>query len=73
VGSLADVAYWARGSGLEIVLLVLGSVLLTRLAAWVRGRMIGHVDAHDDSTESLVRSEEAKHRHALIQVLTWGC
>jgi small-conductance mechanosensitive channel len=71
VGSLADVAYWARGGGLEIVLLVLGSVLLTRLAGWVRGRMIGHVDAHDDSTESLVRSEEAKHRHALIQVLTW--
>jgi small conductance mechanosensitive channel len=53
------------------VLLVLGSVLLTRLAAWVRGRMIGHVDAQDDSTESLVRSEEAKHRHALIQVITW--
>ncbi len=71
MGSLTDVTYWARGSGLEIVLLVLGSVLLTRLAAWVRVRMIGHVDAHDDSTESLVRSEEAKHRHALIQVLTW--
>ncbi len=68
---LTDVTRWARGSGLEIVLLVLGSVLLTRLAAWVRVRMIGHVDAHDDSTESLVRSEEAKHRHALIQVLTW--
>ncbi|MDT7555040.1 MAG: hypothetical protein QOI16_3580, partial [Pseudonocardiales bacterium] len=33
--------------------------------------MIGHVDAQDDNTESLVRSEEAKHRHALIQVLTW--
>ncbi|MDT7555039.1 MAG: hypothetical protein QOI16_3579 [Pseudonocardiales bacterium] len=36
MGTLSDIEYWARGSGLEIVLLVLGSVLLTRLAAWVR-------------------------------------
>jgi small conductance mechanosensitive channel len=68
---LEDGSFWARGSGLEIVLLVLGSILLTRLATWVRGRVVAHIDAHDDGTDSLVRSEAAKHRHALIQVFTW--
>lgn len=62
ISPLDDVGYWARGSGLEIVLLVLGSVLLTRLAAWVRERVIRRMDALDDHTDALVRSEAAKHR-----------
>jgi moderate conductance mechanosensitive channel len=71
VSPLTDVSYWARGSGLEIVLIVLGSVLLTRAATWARGVAVRRVDARDDGTDSLVRSEAAKHRHALIQVFTW--
>ncbi|MCW2722068.1 hypothetical protein [Pseudonocardia sp.] len=47
----------ARGSGLEIVLLVLGSVLLTRAAPWVRELVIRYVDARDGDTDSLVCSE----------------
>ena len=34
---LPDVSHWARGSGLEIVLLVTGAILLTRLATWLGG------------------------------------
>src|SRR5450759_3027403 len=34
--SLPDVTHWLRSSGLEIVLLVLGAILLTRLATWLR-------------------------------------
>lgn len=69
--ALTDALTWARGSGLEIVLLVLGSALLTRLAARVRDRVVAGIDARDDSTDALVRSEAAKHRHSVVSVLTW--
>jgi hypothetical protein len=32
---LTDAALWTRGSGLEIVLIVTGTILLTRLATWL--------------------------------------
>jgi small-conductance mechanosensitive channel len=62
---------WLRGSGLEILLLLLGSVLLTRFAIWARGLVTDRIDANDRESDALVRSESAKHRHALAQVLTW--
>ncbi|MEP7370009.1 MAG: mechanosensitive ion channel domain-containing protein, partial [Dermatophilaceae bacterium] len=68
---LPDVQNWIRGSGLEIVLLVLGALLLTRLALWLRGVITERIDVRDDESDALVRSEFAKHRHALAQVLTW--
>ena len=34
VTSLGDFSTWARSDGLEIVLLLSGSVLLTRFATW---------------------------------------
>lgn len=63
---------WLRGNGLEIVLLVLGAVLLTRFATWLKGVVTERIDANDDESDALVRSESAKHRHALAQVLTWS-
>ena len=69
---LPDVVTWIRGNGLQIVLLVLGAVLLTRFAIWLRGLIIDRIDANDDESDALVRSEAAKHRHALAQVLTWA-
>jgi len=33
--------------------------------------VIVRIDAKDDRTDLLVRSEAAKHHHALIQVVTW--
>jgi small-conductance mechanosensitive channel len=68
---LTDVDRWARGSGLEIVLLVTGAILLTRFATWLGGRIIARIDANARETDALVRSEAAKHRHALAQVVTW--
>lgn len=68
---LTDFSRWARGSLLVIVLLILGAVLLTRLAQWVRDRVVAHIDAHAHETDELVRSEAAKHRHTVAQVLTW--
>ncbi|MGY1623740.1 mechanosensitive ion channel family protein [Geodermatophilus sp. SYSU D00965] len=62
---------WLAGRGLEIVLILLGSVLLTRFVAWVGERITTQIDARATGGDALVRSEAAKHRHSLTQVITW--
>jgi small-conductance mechanosensitive channel len=69
---LHEISHWARGSGLEIVLLVVGTILLTRLVSWLGERITKRIDANARETDALVRSEAAKHRHALAQVITWA-
>jgi small conductance mechanosensitive channel len=71
IGPLTDIDTWVRGAGLEIVLLVLGGVLLTRFVKWTGDRVTGRIDAAATGADSLVRSEAAKHRHAIAQVLVW--
>ena len=71
IAPLGDLNRWARSDLLEIVLLVLGTILLTRLADWVRNRVMVNIDAHARETDELVRSEAAKHRHVFAQVVTW--
>jgi moderate conductance mechanosensitive channel len=68
---MSDFETWLRGSGLEIVLLVLGAVLLARFATWVGRKITERMDAASTHGDALVRSEAAKHRRALTQVLTW--
>ena len=60
IAPLDDLNQWARGDLLEIVLLVLGAILLTRLAEWVRDRIVAHIDAQARETDELVRSEAAE-------------
>ncbi len=62
---------WLSGRGLEIVLIILGSVLLARFVAWVGTRLTDRIDARSTGGDALVRSEAAKHRHSLTQVITW--
>jgi small-conductance mechanosensitive channel len=62
---------WLAGRGLEIVLLVLGSVLLARFISWVGEKITDRIDARATGGDALVRSEAAKHRHSLTQVITW--
>src|SRR4051794_856522 len=66
-----DLRHWATGSGLEIVLFVVGAELLARLVRWTGGRITARIDAQQLSTDALVRTEAEKHRHAVAQVLTW--
>jgi small conductance mechanosensitive channel len=68
---LIDLGRWARGSGLEIVLLVTGSILLDRLVRWLSARITTRIDERERRSGAVVSSEAAKHRHALTQVLTW--
>ena len=69
---LHEVSSWASGSGLEIVMLVTGTILLTRLATWLGARITSRIDANAREADALVRSEASKHRHALAQVITWA-
>jgi small-conductance mechanosensitive channel len=69
---LTDLNHWVRGDLLVIVLLVLGAILLTRLAQWVRGLIIRRIDAHANEADELVRSEAAKYRQVVAQVVTWS-
>ena len=69
---LTSIEMWARGRGLEIVLLVIGAILLGRLTAWLGAKITDRIDAHARESDALVRSEAAKHRHALAQVITWA-
>jgi len=71
VTSLSDFSTWARTSGLQIVMLISGSALLTRFATWLSGQVTTRIDAQAGPGDAVVRSEAAKHRHALIQVITW--
>ncbi|MEV5839906.1 mechanosensitive ion channel family protein [Nocardia sp. NPDC052112] len=67
----SDITTWLRSSGLEIILLILGAVLFSRFATFVRDRITRRIDAGFRSSDALVRTEAAKHRHALAQVVTW--
>jgi moderate conductance mechanosensitive channel len=71
--NLPDViGHWARGSGLEIVLLLTGAILLTRFATWLGGKITTRIDANARETDALVSSEASKHRHAMASVITWA-
>ena len=68
---LTDVSGWARGAGLQVVLLLLGAVLAGRLVSWAGERVTGRIDRTAQGGDAIVRSEAAKHRHAVAQVLTY--
>jgi len=72
IAPLTDIDRWARSNALVIVLLVLGVLLLSRFASWLTGRITDHIDRDAHSGDAVVRSESAKHRHAVAQVINWA-
>ena len=71
-GPLAELRDWLSGRGLAVVLIILGSILLARFVAWLGARTTERIDRRATGGDVLVRSEAAKHRHSLTQVLTWA-
>src|SRR3954471_4627429 len=71
IAPLTDIRDWVTGRGLVVVLIILGSILLARFVQWVGGKVTEHIDSRATGGDALVRSEAAKHRHSLTQVLTW--
>jgi small conductance mechanosensitive channel len=69
---MTDIVNWLRGPGLEALLIILGAVLLARFVSWLGNRVTDRIDANATGSDALVRSEAAKHRHSLTQVLTWA-
>lgn len=67
-----DVGVWARTNGLQIVYIVTGAVLLARLVGWASTRVAGRIDDQATAHDPLVRSEEAKHRRAVTNVVRWA-
>jgi small conductance mechanosensitive channel len=65
VTSLSDVSNWLRGSLPLVVLLVVGAILITRLANWASERFTHRIEARGRATDALVRSEAMKHQHAV--------
>lgn len=64
---LDDLSRWARGSGLEILLFLLGAMLLSRALEWASTRFVTHLQAPDGEASTPVASESAKHVYALVQ------
>jgi small-conductance mechanosensitive channel len=58
-------------NGLGIVLYILGGLLAARFVTWTGSRITARIDQNYQHSDALVRSEAAKHRHALAQVITW--
>jgi small-conductance mechanosensitive channel len=71
IAPLTDLRNWVTGRGLVVVLIILGSILLARFVQWVGAKITARIDARATGGDALVRSEAAKHRHSLTQVLTW--
>ena len=69
--AFSDLLHWVRGDGLEIVMLVTGSILVARFVTWCANRWTRRIEHKEPDTDNLVRSEEAKRNHALIQLLSW--
>lgn len=71
VTRLTEVGLWARINLLQAVLLVTGTILLTRFANWASDRITTRIDAKASESDALVRSEALKYRHSITQVITW--
>jgi moderate conductance mechanosensitive channel len=70
ITSLRDFQTWLQTNALEIVMLVTGAVLLARGARWVSAWLTAHIDDRVPPADDLLRSEAAKHRHAVTGVAT---
>jgi small conductance mechanosensitive channel len=62
---------WLRDQGLQVVLIVVGTILAIRLIRWFIAQSERRMARRSDRVESLVPSEEAKRRNALLGVVTY--
>lgn len=71
---LDDLSRWVRGSGLEVVLITLGAVLLARFVRWTTGRLLASAASKnpDGRDRDIAAAEAVKHKAALWQVAEWS-
>jgi small conductance mechanosensitive channel len=69
-----DVSYWARGRGLEIVLLVTGAILLARFVSWLAPLVVDYLGRRADRLEGRTGRtdiERIRHYRALVQAAAY--
>ncbi|WP_328858504.1 mechanosensitive ion channel family protein [Williamsia herbipolensis] len=57
--------------GVQIALFIVGAMIMTRFIQWGTARITGRIDQSFTESDELVRSESAKHRHSVAQVISW--
>jgi small conductance mechanosensitive channel len=65
----SDFGHWILTKGVHIVVVVLATIVATRLIRHVAGRISNRLAASDDA-DAAVRSETVKHRQALASVIS---
>ena len=72
-GEREDLAHWMRGTGLEIVLVVLGALLLARFVRWLAMRTEARRSDRMQRLQDvgIAPSTEVRHSAALAQVIEW--
>lgn len=63
--------FWLRNQGLEIVLIVMIAMIATRIIKKVARMWTGRIDNRHAESDNLVLSEDSKHLHALVQVISY--
>lgn len=69
--NLDDFVRWLRGSGIEIVLVVLGAILTARFVHWLAGRYSRRYDLTLDTAPDVDPSRRQRQTRALVQALEW--
>lgn len=62
---------WFMTTGLQIVLMLIGSLLAARFVTWAAKKVTRGIDADVADGSAVVRSEAAKHRQAVASVISW--
>jgi small conductance mechanosensitive channel len=68
---IPDITNWGRTSGLQIIFIISGAILLARFVRWFGSRLTDRIDRKSPDRPDLVRSESAKHGHIVVQVTMW--
>ena len=66
-----DIEQWARGDGLEIVLIGLGAILLARFIHWLAARYSRRYDLVLDTAPDSDPTRRQRQTRALVQALEW--
>ena len=71
---LGDVSHWARGHGLQILLIAIGSVLIGRFVHWASSRYRQALDreSRGQIEHGATASERTKQARTVVQVVEWG-
>jgi small conductance mechanosensitive channel len=71
---LGDISHWARGHGLETLLIAIGAVLINRFVHWLSWRYRQRLDqeAKTQIEHGGTASERTKQARTVVQVVEWG-